>query len=68
MGYGGEVTREDWAELEVGDRPRDRGGREWTVAGPPYEHGREVRAVLRDGDYVLVESDWHAEDYVRVEG
>ena len=62
------LTREGWRELKRGVRLRDRGGRQWEAKSDAYLEGREYRVVLASGDYVLIETEWHAEDYVVVGG
>jgi hypothetical protein len=57
------MSRAEFADLERGQRLRDRQGRVWTITAEPYhEHGL-AHVVLRSGDLVRRISERHADDY-----
>jgi hypothetical protein len=60
------LSREEFRQLQRGDRLRDRGGQEWIVRGPAYldaEQG-EYRVVLVSGAQVLIERERFCDGYV----
>jgi hypothetical protein len=60
------LSREEFRQLQRGDRLRDRGAQEWIVRGPAYldvELG-EYRVVLVSGAQVLIERERFHDGYV----
>jgi len=57
------VSREQFRELERGQRLQDRQGRVWTVRAAPFLQDGEHRVVLQAGDLVLVEKERFADSY-----
>jgi hypothetical protein len=62
------LGREQFRQMQRGDRLRDRGGREWIVRGPAYldPEAGEYRVVLVSGAQVLVERERFCDGYVVV--
>ena len=64
------LSREEFRQLQRGNRLRDRGGREWIVRGPAYldaEQG-EYRVVLVSGAQVVVERERFCDSYTTLAG
>ncbi len=59
------LSRDEFAELERGDRLQDRRGRVWTVHADAYRQDGLERVVLRSGDLVKIETERFADDYTR---
>jgi len=60
------LTRDEFRQLNRGDRLRDRSGREWTVRAAAYlaPAAGEYRAVLVAGAQVLIERERFCDGYV----
>ena len=62
------VSREQFRELERGQRLQDRQGRVWTVRAAAFLQDGEHRVVLQAGDLVLVEKERFADSYALADG
>ena len=58
------LSRDEFAELERGDRLQDRRGRVWSVHSDSYRQDGLARVVLRSGDLVKIETQRFADDYM----
>ncbi len=58
------LSRDEFAELEHGDRLQDRRGRVWSVHTDAYRQDGLDRVVLRSGDLVKIETERFADDYM----
>ena len=64
------LSRDEFRQLQRGDRLRDRGGREWIVRGPAYldvEEG-EYRVVPVSSAQVLIERERFCDNYMLLAG
>ncbi len=61
------VSREQFGDLERGQRLRDRQGRAWTITAEPHEEDGLAHVMMRSGDLVRRVSERYADDYMLVE-
>ncbi len=57
------MSLEQFAELQRGERLRDRQGRAWTVTAEPFQQHGLAHVVVRSGDLVRQVNERWADDY-----
>ena len=60
------MTREQFHQLQLGERLRGRDGRAWTVHAGPFDQHGVRRIVIRSGALVRLLDERWADDYEMV--